>query len=214
MAQTFALFTAAETLPFGVALGILVGIAVVEGIGAFFAASPSAWLEDLLPDKDLDVDGVIDGPLGWLHVGKVPLLVLLILFLAGFGLSGYVLQLFARGIFGGYAPAWLASVPAVLFGLSTVRGLGALIARIVPKDETTALSEQTLIGRAGILVGGTARPGLAGQVRVRDAYGRAHYVMVEPDIEDEQFTEGTAVLIVKKVGATYRGIRNPHPDLL
>jgi hypothetical protein len=55
---------------------------------------------------------------------------------------------------------------------------------------------------------------MAGQVRIRDAFGRAHYLMVEPDLDDEQFPAGTAVLIVKKVGAIYRGIRNPHPDLL
>jgi len=214
MAQPFALFTAAETFPFGVALGLLVGIAIIEGIGAFLAVSPSAFLDNLLPDKDLNADGIIDGPLGWLHVGKVPVLVLFILFLLGFALGGYVLQILVRSAFDQFAPVWIAMLPATLIGLSTVRGLGALIAHIMPKDETSALSEQTLIGRAGIALGGTARQGFAGQVRVRDAYGRAHYLMVEPDVDGEEFPEGTAVLIVKKVGSTYRGIRNPHPDLL
>jgi hypothetical protein len=208
------LFTAPETLPFGVAVGILLGLAVIEGIGAFAAASPSTWLEDLLPGQDLDGDGAFDGPLGWLHVGRVPLLVLLILFLLGFALGGYTLQMFAYGVFGGYGPAWLVALPALLLGLTTVRGLGALIAHIVPKDETSAVSEQTLIGRAGIVTAGTARRGLAAQMRVRDALGRAHYLMVEPDLDDDSFTEGAAVLIVKKTGAIYRGIRNPHPDLL
>jgi Protein of unknown function (DUF1449) len=214
------LFTAPETLPFGVAFGVLIGLAIIEGIGAFAAASPSAWLEDLLPDHaGHDVhDGphgdVLDGTLGWLHVGKVPLLVLAVLFLLGFALGGYVLQVFARAVLGSFVPAWLASIPAVLIGLTTVRGLGALIAHIVPKDESSAISDQTLIGRAGVVTTGTARAGLAAQVRVRDAYGRAHYLMVEPDLPDEQFVEGTTVLLVKKTGAIWRGIRNPHPDLL
>jgi hypothetical protein len=208
------LFLAPENVPFGVAFGVLIGLAIVEGIGAFIAASPSALLENLLPDKDLDGDGIIDGPLGWLHVGKVPLLVVLILFLFGFSLCGYVVQVFARGILGNYLPTWIAVVPSFFMGLTTVRGLGALIAHIVPKDETSAVSDQTLIGRAGIVMGGTARFGLAAQVRVRDAHGRAHYLMVEPDMAEDEFPEGTAVLIVKKVGALYRAIRNPHPDLL
>lgn len=208
------LFTAPETVPFGVAFGILIGLAIVEGIGAFIASSPSTLLEHMLPDKDLDGDGIIDGPLGWLHVGKVPVLVLLILFLFGFSLCGYVVQIFARGILGGFLPTWLAAFPAFFMGLTTVRGLGALIAYIVPRDETSAVSDQTLIGRAGIVITGTARSGLAAQVRVRDAHGRAHYLMVEPDLLDDEFPEGTAVLIVKKVGACYRAIRNPHPDLL
>ena len=208
------LFTAPETLPFGVALGMLLGVTAIEGIGAFLHGSPSAWLEHILPHTDADADGTIDGSLGWLHVGKVPLLVLVILFLLGFSLCGYIIQIFARGMTGSFAPAWLVSMPAFLMGLTTVRGLGALIAHIVPKDETSAVSEQTLVGRAGIVTTGTARAGMAAQVRVRDALGRAHYVMVEPDITGEQFAEGTAILLVRKEGATFRGIRNPHPGLL
>src|SRR5918993_5935672 len=100
------LFTAPETLPFGVAFGVLIGLAILEGIGAFIAGSPSAWLEDLLPHHDVhDVHDVAHGAagagtLGWLHVGKVPLLVLMVLFLLGFSLGGYILQIFARGIMG------------------------------------------------------------------------------------------------------------------
>ena len=208
------LFTAPETLPFGVAFGVLIGLAIIEGLGAFVAASPSSWIEDLLPGHDLDHDGYPDGTLGWLHVGKVPLLVLAVLFLLGFSLGGYLLQMFARGIAGFFVPAWMAALPALLIGLTTVRALGALIAHIVPRDESSAVSDQTLIGRAGVVTTGTARAGYAAQVRVRDAYGRSHYLMVEPDLADEQFPEGTAVLIVKKQGAVWRGIRNPHPDLL
>ena len=56
------LFTAPETLPFGVAFGVLIGLAIIEGVGAFAAASPSAWLEDLLPHHD----GASRRDWGWL----------------------------------------------------------------------------------------------------------------------------------------------------
>lgn len=211
------LFTAPETLPFGVAFGLLIGLAMLEGVGAFMAASPSAWLEELLPHHDVHDAAhgdAVDGTLGWLHVGKVPLLVLVVLFLLGFSLGGYILQIFARAVLGAFVSPWIVSIPAALIGLTTVRGAGALIAHIVPKDETTAISDQSFIGRAGVVTTGTARAGLAAQVRVRDSYGRAHYVMVEPDLADDEFAEGTTVLLVKKTGAIWRGIRNPHPDLL
>ena len=214
MADPFVLFTAPETVPFGVAFAVIVGIAVIEGVGAFIAGSPSQWLEHLLPVSDVDGDGIADGPLGWLHIGKVPLLVLLILFLLGFALGGYAIQMVVKGVFGGYAPALFTSVPALLVGLSTVRGLGALLVHIIPRDETSSVSAETFIGRAGVLMGASASTGKAGQVRLRDAHGRSHYLMVEPDIDGEIFDEGVQVLIVKKVGATYRGIRNPHPGLL
>jgi Protein of unknown function (DUF1449) len=206
------LFTAPETVPFGVALGLMIALAVVEGVGLFTAMSPSQWLENLVPDIDAP-DGV-DGALGWLHLGKVPLLVLLILFLVGFALCGYAVQLIARGVFGAYLPAWLAALPALLMGLTTVRGLGALLGYIIPRDETSAVNEEALIGRAGVVTQGTATRGHAAEVKVRDHLGRSHYLRVEPDVEGDEFAEGTAVLVVKKVGATYRGIHNPHPDLL
>jgi hypothetical protein len=214
MANPFTLFVAPENVPFGVAFGVMLGIAVLEGIGAFVSGSPSQWLEDLLPVKDLDGDGVADGALGWLHVGKVPLLVLTVIFLVGFAVGGYAIQLVIKAVFGGYAPAIVASVPAFLIGLSSVRGLGALLAQIIPGDETSSISEESFIGRAGILLGASASAGKAGQIRLRDAHGRSHYLLVEPDIEGEVFEEGSQVLIVKKAGATYRGIRNPHPGLL
>jgi hypothetical protein len=47
-----------------------------------------------------------------------------------------------------------------------------------------------------------------------DANGRAHYVMVEPDITDQTLDEGTAIVLVRKAGARFKCIRNPHPELL
>lgn len=205
------LFFAPETVPFGVALALMLGLAVIEGIGLFTAMSPSQWLDNMVPE--LDADG-LEGALGWLHVGKVPMLVLLILFLLGFALCGYALQLIARGALGTYLPLWAAIVPAALMGLTTVRGLGALLAYIIPRDETSAVGEEALVGRAGMVTQGTARRGQAAEVKVRDHLGRAHYLRVEPDVDGDEFPEGTAVLIVKRVGASYRGIHNPHPDLL
>jgi len=201
------LFMAPQTMPFGVALLIMVGLGIIEGIGLLTALSPSEIFDQYLELDHPD----IDGPLGWLHVGKVPLLVLFILFLLGFSISGYAIQMFCIGLLGTYVPAILAAAPAGFIGFFTVRTMGGVLARIIPKDETAAVSEQTLIGRAGVVVTGTARQGMAAQVKVRDQYGNYHYLMVAPDEAGVEFEQGTEVLIVKKQGATYLGIKNPHP---
>jgi hypothetical protein len=206
------LFTAPETLPFGVGFGLIVGIALFEGLGMLVSMSPSNLIDDWLPD--VSGDGALDRVLGWLHVGRVPALVLLLLFLTGYVLFGYGLQMVAHGLFGGYLPAWMAGLLAVPSGMATVRGLGSLIAHIVPRDETSAVSEQSLAGGGGGAPAGAPRRGLAAQARVRDALGRSHYLMVEPDIDDEVFEEGAQVLIVRKAGAFYRCIANPHPGLM
>lgn len=206
------LFTQPQTLPFGIAFALTVGIALLEGIGMLLALSPSNLIDSLLPE--IDGDAGLDRLLGWLHLGRVPALVVVLLFLGGYAVFGYSLQMVCHGLFGSYLPAAAAGLLAVPAGLATVRGLGALIAHIIPRDETSAVSEQTLVGRVGVIVGGLARRGVAAQARVRDGHGRSHYLMVEPDLDDEAFDEGTQVLIVRKAGAFYRCIANPHPVLL
>lgn len=206
------LFTAGETLPFGIAFALIVAVALIEGIGMLISLSPSNFLDQVLPEID-GHDG-LDRVLGWLHIGRVPTLVLLVLFLAGYALFGYSLQLVTKGLFGTYLPSWMAGLLAVPAGMATVRGLGALVAHIIPRDETSAVSEMSLVGRFGVVSGGTARRGLAAQARVRDSFGRTHYLMVEPDVDDELFAEGAQILIVRKVGAFYRCIANPHAELM
>jgi Protein of unknown function (DUF1449) len=206
------LFTAPQNLPFGIGFALIVGIALLEGVGMLVSLSPSNFLDDLLPD--IDGDSGLDRVLGWLHMGKVPALVLLLLFLCGYTVFGYSLQVVANGLFGGFLPAWLAGLLAVPAGMATVRGLGSLIAHIIPRDETSVVSEQSLVGRVGVIVSGGARRGLAAQAKVKDSHGRSHYLMVEPDIDDEVFNEGAQVLIVRKAGAFYRCIANPHPTLM
>ena len=204
------MYNMTDTWPFAAALAVLVGLAVIEGLGLLFAQSPSGLIDSLIPD----LSGSPDSPLGWMHLGKVPALVLLILFLAGFAIAGYAIQGISQKLLGTMWPAWVAAIPATLAGFTTVSGVGALLARIMPKDETSAVSEMSLIGRAGVIVRGHAKAGVAAEAKVRDVYGRPHYVMVEPDFEDQVFTEGSDVLLVKKVGACFRCIRNPHPELL
>lgn len=170
------ILTAPETWPFAAALATVVGLGIIEGLGMLFATSPSLWVDNLLPDMPDGGDGV----LGWLHWGRVPVLVLLILFLAGFSLAGYVIQSTSQSLLGHPLSALLASVPALFAGISTLRGVGGFAARYAPRDETTAVSEQSLIGRAGVVARGVARKGLAAEAKVRDTHGYVHYVMVEP----------------------------------
>lgn len=205
------LFTAPETLPFGVAVALIVAVALLEGLGMLMAMSPSNFIDDWLPE--IDSDAGLDRVLGWLHLGRVPALVLLILFLLGYTLFGYGLQKVAFNLLGGFLPAWVAGLLAVPPGLATVRALGALVAHIVPRDETSAVSEQSLVGRVGVISGGSSRRGMAGQARVRDSFGRLHYLMVEPDLDDDIFEEGAQILIVRKAGVFYRCIANPHHNL-
>lgn len=213
---------APENTLFAVAWLLMLLLGVIELI-SLFVAGGSNWLDSFLPDSlsqpahfDVNIDaaeGAIVRFLSWLYVGRIPLLMLMVVFLALFGACGFVLQQSALALTGGYLKpviavpsAWLATLPCTRIGATALY-------RIMPKDETSAISESQLLGRVGVVVTGVARADSPAQVRVRDGHGQQHYVMAASD-DGQDLPEGTSVLLVSQQGSQYRIIANPHPQLL
>ncbi len=219
---------AAPNLPFSIAIGLMVLIGVIELVSMVLGGSLSSAVDGLLPDIDLDIDvpdidvpdvdipdmdaPSVDAPgsfatlLSWLNVGRVPFLVLFVIFLSAFGMVGIGLQGFTYEGLGFLWPAWLAAIPAFVVSLPITRFMGLIVGKIMPKDETLAVSQDSLIGRIAIIVLGTATLGSAAQGKVKDEHGRDHYVMIEPDTDSETFNEGQSVLLVRRGGGTYFAI--------
>lgn len=224
----FEFLSAPENLPFTVALTVMFGIALLEGVTSLLGFGLSHALDALIPDTDVTVEiepdpGMTPGLespsalsrlLGWLRIGEVPLLMLLIIFLTGFGLSGLALQSFINGISGSFLPGVVVAVPALLVSLPIVRLLGGLLNSIMPKDETDAVTESSLVGRIATITIGTARAGSPAEAKVRDIHGTTHYVMVEPDSDGIEFSSGRSILLIKKKGAVFQAIDNPNPALV
>jgi hypothetical protein len=206
--------TAAPNLPFSVAIAIMLLLALIEVIGLLlgsgvlgaFSAGADADLD--LDTPDLSVASLGDRLLGWLHVGQVPVLVLIVLFLTAFGLFGLGLQSLSVGLTGVYLHLWLAIPLAVLLSMPVVRLGGTVVARLLPRDETSVVSRDALLGRVAVIVLGTAEVGLPAQARVRDQHGLSHYLMVEPENPGDRFESGSEVLLMSRDGARYRGVRN------
>jgi hypothetical protein len=190
-------------------------IAIVEGVAMVAGATLSGMLQHHLPDPWDNLHGPFDKLLGWLYVGRVPFLVLLVLFLAGFALTGFGLNLVAHRFIGAWVSP-IVSVPAAFFAtLPIVRILGAGLARLIPQDQTYAVSFDSLVGRVATIVGGTARRGYPAQARVPNEHGQTLYVMVEPDAEGMTFEGGERVLLTKRIaGSRFAAAINPWPDLL
>jgi hypothetical protein len=216
-----------QNLPFTVALAVMLVIAVLEGISATFGASVSGFLDNWTPDADVDVDvgadvggAEIDAPgalshmLGWLHIGKLPIMMLLVVFLTAFGLIGLGVQSVARDLMGALLPGSAASALALIAALPVVRLAGGLLARMMPHDETEAVSEKSFIGRVAVITLGRSKKGSPTQAKLKDAFGHTHYVLVEPDLEDEIFEVGNLVVLVNQQGAVFRAIRNPSAALV
>jgi len=189
------ILTAPANLPFSVALAVMMLIGLVEAVGLGASA--------VHLDIDADVDAGGADLLAWLGVGRIPLLMLLVVFLALFGLLGLAIQQGAESLAGAPLTLWIA-VPGAILAALPLTGVGARgLAHIIPQDETTAVSLDTLVGRRGIVTIGTARRGSPAQVRVRDVHGQAHYVMVEPQNDAHPIAEGETVLLVRREGHVF-----------
>lgn len=213
--------TAAENLPFSVALAVMIALALLEGVGMLIGAGLSGFVDNLLPDIEIDVDvpdvqspGAISQLLGWLYVGKIPFLIVFIILLTWFGIGGFILQTIAQSLLGSLLPVLLAAPLALIVSLPVSRLSAAGIARIMPRDETEAVSTNSFIGRVAIVTTGTARQGSAAQARLNDQFGHTHYVMIEPDDTATEFPTGSEVLLIKKHGSRFIGIANPNPILV
>lgn len=205
---------APESWPFLGALLLVIGIGAIEGVALVAGTSVSGMFDGLVPSGIAD-GGVPDSWMGWLHVGRVPLLVLLVILLTAFAFIGLTINGAVHSLAGMYVPTLLTIPLAILGALPIVRSCGAVVARLMPRDESSAVTFDTLVGRVAVIVNGTARSGFAAEARVKNEHGQTLYVRVEPDKGTPDLTAGESVLLVKQIAGThFSAIRNPRPDLL
>ncbi len=237
-----AFWMAPENTVFTVSILLMLAIAVLEGALTVLGFGMSSFLDELIPggfgDVDLDADltGDMGGEsltpvqdvgstsalsrlLGWLFVGKVPMLVLLVAFLTSFGVAGFVVQASVHGVAGFYLPGWIAAGPSLFAALPMTRTIGRGVARIFPADETTAVSRDSFVGHVAVITLGTATAAQPAQAKLQDQHGQSHYIMVAPETptgveaKEAVFETGEEVLIVSRDGASYRAIKNTNPNL-
>jgi len=198
-------------LPFAIALGLMVLFLVLQliGIGDFdFDADI-----DLDVDIDADLDGVMDGDptsaglggalLTLLGLGRVPVFVWLMVFLLLFALLGLSIQALAADLTGNPLYSWLAAIFAGGAALPATSVAVRPIGRLLPKDETSAVGLDSLVGRRAKILTGRASAGNPARAQVRDRHGHAHYVMVEPHEASSEMHAGDEILLVRREGQAF-----------
>lgn len=190
-------FGASETIVFSGAIVFMFLIGLLETIGLGSAT------------VDLDMDA--ESPLAWLGLGEVPLLIVIVAFLATFGVIGLAGQQLFLAFTGGLAPALLAVPAAVLAALPATSVVARWLGRIIPRDETTAIDPSMMVGKTATILVGRAARGSPARARALDHFGQAHNLMVEPDNDEDIFGEGTHVLLVRREGNIFRAILHNNP---
>ncbi len=212
------LLTAPQNLPFAIALGLVAALALLQVVALLLGGPIGIGDGDF--DADIDMDGDLDlsggglaGALDWLGVGKLPLSILLTLWAAGFGLSGLAIQELALSATGARLPMLLPSLVALGLSFPILKISGLILRPIIPRDETEAVTTQSLLGSEGEIVVGVARRGRPAQARVKDKWGNAHYVQVEPDSDVDEFPAGAKVLLLKRNDNIFRVIAGSNTQL-
>lgn len=153
-----------------------------------------------------DIDSAQAGSLGvMLGLGKVPFLIWLAAALAGFGLTGYLVQSLATQVSGATLPASFAVLPAGFVGIWFARGYGSALARLIPGSETSVRSKAMLNRRRGVVSQGVARQGHPAEIRVQDGFGNLHYIRAQPLDQREEIAAGTEVLVLRVLHGAARG---------
>ena len=125
---------------FSAALVVMLGVGVLELVALLVGGSLSSMMDGVIGDAP-DAGG-----LAWLHVGRLPFLVILVVLLASFSLLGFALQGVVLAVIGQGLPAIAASPLALLGALPMTRAAGSALIRIMPHDESAAIATASFVG--------------------------------------------------------------------
>ncbi|WP_201829500.1 OB-fold-containig protein [Microvirga zambiensis] len=202
--------------PFIVAGLVMTCLVAIETISLVAGFSLSHFIDQSFESEtfggyhaDTGETGFIGGLMGWINAGRVPLLIVIITWLAAFAAAGFMLQTLAASLL---APLPVAVAGFIAFGLAApaTRFTTRLVSRIVPRDETYVVSDADLIGRVAEVTLGPLDRGPAGRVKVRDTHGNWHFPMAKLADGHDPIPVGAQALLVERNGTTFLVI--PAPD--
>ena len=197
---------------FSCALGIVIALFILEMAGMFFGVSLLGLVDDQAAlDADTDTSSGFTEFGSWLALDRVPLLVWLVLLLTTFGSAGLTFNFLSLTLLDTYFARWLITLLAVIAGLFFTARFGTFIARLLPKQESSATTADELIGTVGHITVGVARQNSPAEGKFIDAHGQPHYLLVEPLEPDEQFSQGEKILLIQK--RDYRWLASRYSDL-
>ena len=197
---------------FSCALGIVIALFILEMAGMFFGVSLLGLVDDQAAlDADADTSSGFTEFGSWLALDRVPLLVWLVLLLTTFGSAGLTFNFLSLTLLDTYFARWLITLLAVIAGLFFTARFGSFIARLLPKQESSATTADELVGTVGHITVGVARQNSPAEGKFIDAHGQPHYLLVEPFEPDEQFSQGEKILLIQK--RDYRWLASRYSDL-
>jgi Protein of unknown function (DUF1449) len=207
MSAAVEIVLAPEVRPFAVAAAIMLSLGGIELLTMIVGFSISE-----LVGHDFGIDSEshtgIGGLFLWINAGRLPLLILIILALGIFSITGFLLQGIAHGA-GGVLPVSVAALAAAALSLPAIRVASRGIARIIPRDETYAVNEADFVGHVAEVAIGPLDQGLPGRVRLKDVFGNWHNVAARASAGSAPLPVGASVLLVDRDAKSFIAISAP-----
>ena len=201
-----------ENWPFAFAFAFVIGLGMFEILAMLLGLSLLSTIDDILP-TDIDTDGGaagITGILGWLCLGRLPLLIWLVLTLTTFSIIGFAGNYTSLSVLHHYQPTWVMTLVSAVLTIISIHFTGHWLANLLPKNETSAVNRDDLAGSVGSITVGTATYDNPAEAVIKDAFLQKHYVRVIPDSPKETFTQGTSIILLRRQDNIWLAARFQH----
>lgn len=209
------LFTAPSNIIFSISLCLMFLLGLLECLMLVVGSTTQGFLDQFVPDSLLEADhpdfelhpdqSIFVQILDWLYIGRIPVLVWLIIFLTIYSMFGFFCQALFYHFTQSYLSLWIIAPATLFLCMPLVRVCSAVIAKILPKDETTAIHSDELIGLTAEIILGVAKPNYPAQAKVKDQFGQIHYILVEPESE-QFFQQGQFVVLTQRTNQGFQAI--------
>lgn len=216
---------AAENATFTIAATVMLMIGGLELLSLLVGHSLSGLVDHFMPDAlsgdlsvdldlhanihtDIDLNAHPDAHLpftveflSWFYIGKMPFLMVLVIFMMSFSTTGYLINEIMFGITEHRLSTWLGSLIAFLLCLFPMHFLSAVIYTIMPKDESEAISADDLIDRTGEILYGKLpqKTGESAEIKIEvpidhnTGKNQNHFIVAQL-IEDTEYTSKQVVI--------------------
>ncbi len=176
---------------------------------------PSRALDAHLDHYDSITTGHISQALHYLNIGRLPASVVSSAYWLVFLVLLASCCSMPASWSGNHPLSNLFVVPvSLLFTIIAVHYTGKIVAPWIPRDHSSAITEEEYIGSMALITGHQATSGNPCEGKLTDQFGQIHYLLLEPE-EGKIFTKGDKVLIICRLSATrYLAENNPWPQIL
>mgnify|MGYP001251956805 FL=1 len=181
---------------FSISLIAVFFVFILELVSTVFGVSLLGLGDDF---AELDGEGFLNTSFAnWLNINKVPFLIYLVVLLTLFALTGLIINGITASALGFTLPAFVSVPLAFVISLLVTARTVKIISGLLPSVESSAVNSDDFIGSVAEITIGKASRGNPAEAKFTDHYSQPHFVLVEPFEEEELFTQGERVILVKK----------------